>query len=207
VSRRRRSRRWVAEHAADPYVRRARETGERSRAVFKLEALDRREGLLQPGMRVVDLGAAPGGWSAYAARRVGPRGRVVAVDRLPMEPVPGVVFVQGDFAEADTLERVLAALQGEPVDLVLSDMAPNLSGVASVDQPRAMALAELALELAEQVLRPGGGLVVKVFHGEGLDAFVARVRQRFARVRLRKPPASRARSREAYLVAGNHRMV
>jgi len=188
-------------------VRRARAEGERSRAAFKLQELDRREGLLRPGMRVVDLGAAPGGWSAYAARRVGPQGLVVAVDRLPMEPVPGVAFVQGDFAEADTLERLLEALEGEPVDLVLSDMAPNLTGVAAIDQPRAMALAELALDLAERVLRPGGGLVVKVFQGEGLDAFVGQARARFGRVRLRKPPASRARSRELYLVAGNHRMV
>ncbi len=205
--RRRRTRRWAAAHAADPYVRRARAEGERSRAAFKLEALDRQEGLLRPGMRVVDLGAAPGSWSAYAARRVGPRGRVVALDRLPMEPIPGVTFVQGDFEDPEVLDRLLHVLGQEPVDLVLSDMAPNLSGVVAVDQPRAMALAELALDLAGRVLRPGGALVVKVFQGEGLDGFVREARGRFGRVRLRKPPASRARSRELYLVAGNHRIV
>ena len=186
-------------------MRRAREEGYRSRAAYKLLELDRRHRLLRPGMTVVDLGAAPGGWSQVAARRAGPRGRVVALDLLPMEPVPGVTFIQGDFREEGPLQALLEAVGGgRAVDLVLSDMAPNLSGLRAVDQPRAMHLAELALDLARQVLRPGGALLVKAFQGEGLDAYRDELRSCFRKVIHAKPEASRAASRELYLLALNY---
>lgn len=193
--------RWLERQGRDPYVARARVEGWRSRAVFKLQEMDRRFGLLRAGMGVVDLGAAPGGWSQYAAARVGSRGGVVAGDLLPMDPIPGVAFVQADFATDEGLDAVRSALGGRRVDLVLSDMAPNLSGMRSVDQPRAMMLAELALELAGEVAAPGAGLVVKVFEGAGVDAFVGACRARFRRLRRFKPRASRPESREWYLVA------
>jgi len=199
------SRRWLERQARDRYVRRAREEGYRSRAAYKLLELDRRHRLLRPGMTVVDLGAAPGGWSQVAARRAGPRGRVVALDLLPMEPVPGVTFIQGDFREEGPLQALLEAVGGgRAVDLVLSDMAPNLSGLRAVDQPRAMHLAELALDLARQVLRPGGALLVKAFQGEGLDAYRDELRSCFRKVIHAKPEASRAASRELYLLALNY---
>src|SRR5690606_28845787 len=163
------SSRWKQRQARDPYVRQAQAGGWRSRAVFKLEELDRKERLLAPGRVVVDLGAAPGAWSQYAVGRVGPRGRVVAVDLLEMMPLPQVSFIQGDFRDEATLEAIRQALAGAPVDLVLSDMAPNMSGMRAVDQPRSMYLAELALALAEEVLKPGGALVVKLFQGEGFQ--------------------------------------
>ena len=195
------SRRWLQEHRRDPFVQRARAEGLRSRAAFKLADLDRRYGLLKPGSRVVDLGAAPGGWSQWAAERVGKRGRVVAVDLLSMAPIEGVTFLQGDFREEGVRASVVAALGGERADLLLSDMAPNLSGVAAIDQARAIALAELALELADTCLARGGALLVKVFQGEGLDGFVRDVRTRFATLERRKPEASRSRSRELYVLA------
>jgi 23S rRNA (uridine2552-2'-O)-methyltransferase len=195
------------EHVADPYVQRAQQEGWRSRAVFKLKEIQDKDRVLRPGMTVVDLGAAPGAWAQYAARIVGSHGRVVALDLLPMDPLPGVQFIQGDFREQDALDALEQALAGTAVQLVLSDMAPNISGVASVDQPRAMHLAELALDFALQRLAEGGGAVIKVFQGEGSDALVAAARDRFETVRLRKPKASRDRSREFYLVAGNYRVM
>lgn len=198
------SNRWLSRQAADPYVKQARAHGYRARAAFKLIELDERERLFRNVRRVVDLGAAPGSWSQVAAERVGSGGRVVALDVLPMDGLPGVEFLQGDFRENDVLER-LEALVGERVDLVLSDMAPNISGIAAADQARSMDLAELALDFAEQWLEPNGRFVVKLFQGEGFDAFVKRARDGFSAVKLRKPAASRKESREIYLVAGSRR--
>ncbi|GIX31082.1 MAG: ribosomal RNA large subunit methyltransferase E [Porticoccaceae bacterium] len=205
MARSRSSARWLKEHQRDPYVQRSRAEGYRSRASYKLLELDRRDRLFAPGQRVVDLGAAPGGWTQVAVERVGPKGRVVALDLLPMAPVPGAVVLRGDFTEEAVFELLLAALEGEAVDLVLSDMAPNMSGVKAVDQPRALLLAELAADFARRTLRPGGALVVKVFQGEGFDALLRDLRRHFAAVATRKPEASRARSAELYLVARGFR--
>ena len=194
------SKRWLQEHHQDEYVLKARAEGYRSRAVFKLAEIQQKDRLLKPGQRVLDLGAAPGGWSEYAARLVGDGGKVYALDLLPIEPIAGVEFVQGDFTEQDTLDRLLALLGEDRFDLVLSDMAPNLSGMDSIDQPRAMYLAELALDLAQQYLKPGGGLVVKLFQGAGFDDLIGAMRRSFKQVRLRKPDASRSRSSEIYAV-------
>lgn len=201
------SSRWLQEHARDPYVKRARKEGFRSRAAFKLEEIQRVEKLLRPGMLIVDLGAAPGGWSQFAARTLAGRGEVFALDVLPMPSVPGVTFLQGDFREEATLAQLEAALAGRKVDLVLSDMAPNMSGIDSVDQPRAMYLAELAVDFATRHLRPGGDLLMKVFQGSGFEQLLGAVRRSFATVRMRKPEASRARSSEVYLLARSYRMV
>ncbi len=198
------SRRWLHEHFEDEYVKRAQAEGWRSRAVYKLLEINEKERLLRPGMTVIDLGAAPGGWSQMAADIVGPKGAVFALDILPMDPLPGVEVIQGDFTEEESLSRLLAALDGRPVDLVLSDMAPNISGMKTVDQPRAMYLCELALDLARKVLNEGGDLVVKVFQGEGSDAYMRDLRDTFRQVAVRKPKASRARSREVYAVARNY---
>jgi 23S rRNA (uridine2552-2'-O)-methyltransferase len=195
------SRRWLDRHFSDAYVKRARQEGYRSRSAYKLLEIQEKDGILAPGMRVVDLGAAPGGWSQVAADIVGAGGQVLALDILPMEPVPGVSFIQGDFREELSLAELRRALAGNPVDLVLSDMAPNVSGTSAVDQPRMMYLCELALDLASEVLKPGGVLVVKIFQGEGFDAYLTAVRDSFRRVVSRKPASSRARSRELYLVA------
>ncbi|HEX6929670.1 MAG TPA: 23S rRNA (uridine(2552)-2'-O)-methyltransferase RlmE [Gammaproteobacteria bacterium] len=196
------SSRWLGEHFADEYVKRAQAEGWRSRAVFKLEEIDAKDRLIRPGMTIVDLGAAPGGWSQYAAKKLGGRGRIIALDILDMEPVEGVEFLKGDFTEDEPLERLLAAAGGDAtIDLVMSDMAPNMSGMDAIDQPKGMYLAELALDLAEKVLKPGGALLVKVFQGEGFDACLGSLKARFSRVTVRKPKASRARSREVYLVA------
>lgn len=199
------SARWLREHFTDEYVKRAQKEGYRSRAVYKLLEIHEKDRLLRPGLTVVDLGAAPGGWSQLAAQLVGGRGAVIALDLLPMEPLPGVGFIQGDFRETAVLERLLEMLNGRPVDLVISDMAPNTSGVKAVDQPRGMYLAELALDFARQCLRPGGDLLVKVFQGEGFDAFLKNLRAAFTTVAPRKPKASRARSAERYLLARNYR--
>jgi 23S rRNA (uridine2552-2'-O)-methyltransferase len=199
--------RWLKEHFADPYVQRARAEGWRSRAVFKLEEIDRRERLLRPGRVVLDLGAAPGAWSQYARARVGSSGRVIASDILPMEPLPQVQFVQGDFREAAVLAQLLALTPAREVDVVLSDMAPNLSGVDVIDQPRAMYLAELALQLAGDVLKGGGDALIKVFQGAGFEDLVRAARQRFRKVKLVKPSASRSRSPEMYLLAMQFRLV
>jgi 23S rRNA (uridine2552-2'-O)-methyltransferase len=201
------SARWLAEHANDEFVKRAQREGWRSRAVFKLEEIQRRERLLRPGIRCVDLGAAPGSWSQYAARTIGGGSRIVATDILPMDSIPGVDFVQGDFRESAVLEQVLAALGADKVDLVLSDMAPNMAGIDAVDQPRSMHLAELALEFADRVLAPGGDVLVKLFQGAGFDQLIKDTRARYGRVLTKKPKASRTRSPEIYLLARQFRMV
>lgn len=201
------SQRWLKEHFTDPYVKRAQREGYRSRAIYKLLEIQEKDKLFKPGMVVVDLGAAPGGWSQLAASLVGSRGRVVAMDILPMEAIPGVEFLQGDFREANVLEELLQRLHGSVVDWVISDMAPNMSGFSGIDQPRVMYLAELALELCQQVLPAGGGLLIKLFQGEGYDAFLQTLRKRFTQVLIRKPPASKAKSPEIYLVAKGYRAV
>jgi 23S rRNA (uridine2552-2'-O)-methyltransferase len=195
-----RSRHWLEKHRADPYVRAATAGDWRSRAVFKLAQIDERDRLLKPGMTVVDLGAAPGGWSQYCVRSLNGRGRVIALDRLEMAPIPGVTFVHADFAEQDGLDALCEALAGDAADLVLSDMAPNLSGVAVVDQMGVMHLAELALDFCAEALKPGGDLLVKLFQGEGFDALLGDMRHRFECTVVRKPQASRAASREQYLL-------
>jgi 23S rRNA (uridine2552-2'-O)-methyltransferase len=195
------SHRWLKEHFDDEFVKRAQREGYRSRAVFKLEEIQRKDHILKPGMSVVDLGAAPGGWSQYALGLVGRKGRVVAMDILPMEPLPGVAFVQGDFREETVLEVLLNRLNGREIDLVMSDIAPNITGVDAVDQPRAMYLAELAVDFADRVLRPGGDLLVKLFQGEGFDPLLRDLRARYDKVVMRKPRASRPRSREVYALA------
>lgn len=192
--------RWLRRHFTDEYVKRARKEGKRSRAVYKLAELDERDRLFRPGMTVVDLGAAPGGWSQYARERVGPGGRVIALDILPMEPVAGVEVLQGDFTEQAVLDSLIERLGGQPVDLVIADMAPNISGIASADQGRSMLLAELALEFADKTLRPGGDFLVKTFQGAGFQEFHRAMQQRFAKLHVRKPKASRAESREVYLL-------
>jgi 23S rRNA (uridine2552-2'-O)-methyltransferase len=199
------SKAWLKEHRDDPYVQQAQREGYRSRACYKLLELQEKDALIRPGMCVVDLGSAPGGWSQVAAQLVGDRGRVVASDILPMDTLAGVEFIQGDFTEEAVFERILAALEAQPVDLVVSDMAPNMSGMSAVDQPRAMYLVELALDMARQVLRPGGSFVAKVFHGEGFDELFRDARDSFDKVLTRKPRASRPRSREVYLVARGFR--
>jgi len=201
------SERWLREHFSDPFVKRAQAEGWRSRAVFKLEQIDQRERLLKPGMLVLDLGAAPGAWSQYVRGRVGPSGRVVATDLLPMEPLQGVEFLQGDFREQTVLQQLKQALGGARVDLLLSDMAPNLSGMDAIDAPRGMYLAELALDMAQDVLKPGASALIKVLQGAGFEQLVALARTRFGRVRCLKPEASRSRSAETYLLASGMRMV
>jgi 23S rRNA (uridine2552-2'-O)-methyltransferase len=201
------SARWLAEHANDEYVKRALKEGWRSRAVYKLEEIQQRERLLRPGIRCVDLGAAPGSWSQYAARLLGGNGRIVATDILPMEAIPGVDFVLGDFREPAVLDEVLLRVGADKVDLVLSDMAPNMAGIDAVDQPRSMHLAELAFEFADRVLVPGGDLLVKLFQGEGFDQIIRTARSAFGRVVTKKPKASRTRSAEIYLLARQFRMV
>jgi 23S rRNA (uridine2552-2'-O)-methyltransferase len=194
------------EHERDPYVRKARQSNFRSRAAFKLEQLDRRDKLLRPGQMVVDLGAAPGSWSQYAARRVGPEGRVIAVDILPMEPVRNVRFIEGDFTDEAVFRRCLAALEGRRADLVISDLAPNLTGIRATDQARSMQLAELALDFACRSLCAGGSLLIKVFEGAGTDAYRREVARRFEHVAVRKPPASRGASREIYVLARGYKV-
>lgn len=200
------SQRWIDEHENDEFVQRARRLGYRSRARFKLEEIDQKDRLLVPGQRVVDLGAAPGGWAQYAVEKVGPKGVVIGLDILPMEPVPGAVILQADFTE----DEGLAALQEVPgieagVDLVLSDMAPNISGIDVSDQAKSMYLAELALDFAFKQLKSGGNFLAKVFQGAGFDEFLAELRTNFTTVVSRKPKASRSRSREMYLLAKGYR--
>ena len=201
------SQRWLARNAKDKYVKRARQEGARSRAIYKLEEIDRRDRLLHPGMTVVDLGAAPGGWSQYVKSRVGDSGRVLALDILPMEPIVGVEFIEGDFTEPPVLDLLVRRLQGKPVDLVISDMAPNMTGVASVDQARSMNLAELALEFSDKSLKPGGSLLIKTFQGAGFNEFYAQLRRRFEKLATRKPSASRSESKEIYLLGRGFRGV
>lgn len=197
----------MQEHVSDPYVRKAQAEGMRSRAAYKLQQLAERDNLFKPGMVVVDLGSAPGGWSQVAGRLVGSEGRVIGVDLLEMLPVPGVRFVQGDFGDDLVLAEVEKLLDGRPVDLVLSDMAPNMSGVASVDQARSIGLAELALDFSINHLKPQGNFLVKVFQGSGFEQLVADIRRCFVQVMIRKPEASRSRSNEVYLVAKSLKVV
>ena len=198
---------WLQEHFSDPHVQRARSEGWRSRAIFKLEEIDRKEKLLKPGQVCLDLGAAPGAWSQYARRQVGHPGRVIATDMLEMPPVAGVEFVRGDFREPEVFEAVLSLCKERAVDVLLSDMAPNLSGVDVIDQPRSMHLAELALEFAGRVLKPQGCALIKVFQGAGFEELVRGARVQFAKVKLLKPQASRSRSPELYLLAKAFVMV
>jgi 23S rRNA (uridine2552-2'-O)-methyltransferase len=194
------SKAWMREHVTDPYVKRAHVEGYRSRAAYKLQQIAERDKLLGPGMTVVDLGAAPGGWTQVAAKAVGPTGRVIAVDILEMAQVPGVTVIRGDFQDEATLHAVERALEGRPVDLVISDMAPNLSGIPSVDQARAAGLVELALEFGLTHLKPQGNFLVKTFQGAGYGELVATLRRSFVQLLTRKPDASRSRSNEVYLV-------
>lgn len=194
---------WLKEHVNDHYVHRAKAEGWRSRAAFKLMEIDEKDHLIRPGDVVVDLGATPGGWSQYAAKRVGERGRVFALDILEMHAIPGVDFIQGDFHEESVLREFEALLDGRPVGLVMSDMAPNISGISSMDQARGMALAELALEFARDHLKPDGAFLVKVFQGSDFEAYMKAMRETFKTVVSRKPKASRDRSAEIYL-QGRH---
>ena len=197
---------WFDRQQRDPFVQRARKEGWRSRAVYKLEQIDQKERLLRPDMVCVDLGSAPGGWSQYVTTKLNGRARIVAIDLLAMDSLPDVEFIQGDFRDEAVLEHMLEVIGDGGVDLVMSDMAPNISGTKAVDQPRSMYLVELALDMARRVLKQGGSFVCKVFQGEGFDALVADARRSFERVRVMKPKASRAGSREVYLVARNYRL-
>lgn len=205
MKRTRTSKAWMMEHVNDAYVQRAKAEGFRSRAAFKLTEIDDRDHLLRPGMTVVDLGAAPGSWSQVAVKRCGPKGRVFALDLLPVEPIVGVEFIQGDFLEDVVLETLEARLDGAPVDVVLSDMAPNMSGIELTDQARSVNLAELALDFAGRHLRPGGSFLVKVFQGPGFMAFRAEAARHFRSLQVRKPKASRDRSAEVYLLGLDRR--
>ncbi|MCL1088303.1 23S rRNA (uridine(2552)-2'-O)-methyltransferase RlmE [Shewanella profunda] len=200
------SNRWMLEHFDDHYVKLAQKRGLRSRAAFKLEELQQKDQLIRPSMTVVDLGAAPGGWSQVAVKLVGDKGKVIACDILPMDPIVGVDFLQGDFREDKVLQALLTRVGEDKVDVVLSDMAPNMSGSDGVDQPRAMYLVELALDMCHQVLAPNGSFAVKVFQGEGFDEYMKAVKEAFKVVKTRKPDSSRARSREVYLVATGYKL-
>jgi len=195
------SKSWLKEHFDDEYVRRSQQDGYRSRAIYKLIEIDRKDRLIKPGMTIIDLGAAPGGWSEYCVKKIGKKGTMIALDILPMEPIDGVSIIEGDFREDAVFEQLMAVMAEKKADLVISDMAPNISGMGSVDMPRAYYLAELALDLARQVLKPGGGLLVKLFQGEGFEAYNRDLKAGFSRVVMRKPKASRPRSREIYALA------
>jgi 23S rRNA (uridine2552-2'-O)-methyltransferase len=199
------SHQWLQEHVNDPYVKQAQKDGYRSRASYKLIQLNEKDKLIRPGMLIVDLGCAPGGWSQVAAGLVGEKGRVVATDILPMDPLENVDFIQGDFTAESVLNRILQVLEGAHPDLILSDIAPNITGIDSADQASSMYLVELALDFARQALKPRGNFVAKVFQGAGSDAFLKDVRSSFEKVSVRKPAASRPRSREVYVVAGGFR--
>ncbi|QTH64881.1 23S rRNA (uridine(2552)-2'-O)-methyltransferase RlmE [Psychrosphaera ytuae] len=200
------SKRWLEEHVNDKYVKEANKRGLRSRAYFKIEELQKKDKLMQPGDTVVDLGAAPGGWSQYASELIGDNGTLIACDILPMDPIVGVDFLQGDFREGSVLNALLDRIGGNTVDLVMSDMAPNLSGNDAIDQAGSMYLVELALDMCHQVLGKNGKFAVKVFQGEGFDQFVKDVRNAFTTVKVRKPDSSRARSREVYIVATGYKL-
>jgi len=198
--------RWLKEHFDDKYVQEAQKRGYRSRAIFKIEEIQKKDKLLKPGMTVVDLGAAPGGWSQYAAEVVGDEGQVIACDILSMDSLPGVSFLQGDFREEAVLSALLERIQPDMVDVVLSDMAPNMSGNLASDQPRAMYLVELALDMCRQVLAPNGSFAVKVFQNKVFDDYLAEIRNMFKVVKIRKPDSSRDRSREVYIVATGYKL-
>lgn len=195
----------MQEHLSDYYVKQAKREGYPSRAAYKLLEIQEKDKLIAPGMRIIDLGAAPGGWSVVAMELLGGKGEVIALDCLPMTPPTGVHFIQGDFTENTALEALMAHLNNRSVDLVLSDMAPNITGLKSVDQPKSMYLAELAIDFSQQVLRPGGKFLIKLFQGEGVDAYIAGLRKLFAKVKVRKPKASRSRSPEIYVLAQGFR--
>ena len=199
------SQQWLQEHNNDYYVKRAQEDGYRSRASYKLLEINKKDRLFKPSSVVVDLGSSPGGWSQVAAKLVGSKGKVIASDILQMDSIAGVDFILGDFTDPDILQKILDLLEKDVVDLVISDMAPNMSGMASIDQPGAMYLVELALDMARQVLKPNGNFVAKVFQGDGFDAYLKDLKTSFTKVNIRKPKASRARSREVYLVAKGFR--
>ena len=199
------SQNWLREHFNDPYVKMAQKDGYRSRASYKLLEIQEKDRILRPGNTVIDLGAAPGGWSQVTSRVLGDKGRLIASDILEMDSIPDVTFIQGDFTEELVLAQILEAVGNHPVDLVISDMAPNMSGVKLADQARAMYLCELALDLAGQVLRPGGDFLIKIFQGEGFDVYHKQVRTMFDKVQMRKPLSSRDRSREQYLLARGFR--
>ncbi|KQZ66124.1 MULTISPECIES: 23S rRNA (uridine(2552)-2'-O)-methyltransferase RlmE [unclassified Lysobacter] len=199
------SQRWLKEHFSDPFVKKAKAEGLRSRAAYKLEELVERDRLLKPGMVVVDLGAAPGGWSQWVRQALGAKGRVIALDILEMPSLAGVEFLHGDFREDAVLSQLEASLGGQAVDLVLSDMAPNMSGVDAVDLPRAMHLSELAMDFADRHLRVDGAFLIKLFQGVGFDDYVRELRRRYAKVSIRKPAASRKRSTEVYALAQGKR--
>ncbi len=206
MSRSKSSNNWLKEHFDDPYVLKAQQQGYRCRAVYKLEEINEKDQILKAGMTVVDLGSAPGGWSQWVAHKLDGNGRVVSSDILPMDPLPGVDFIQGDFREQRVLDAILAKMGGSRADLVLSDMAPNMSGVDSIDQPSSMYLAELALELVDRVANPNASFLVKVFQGSGFDAYLKEVRNRFLSVKTRKPKASRPRSREVYILGAGYQV-
>ena len=195
------SSRWLQEHVNDPYVKQAQKDGYRSRSSYKLIELNQKDRLIRPGMLVMDLGSAPGGWSQVAAALVGDKGRVLATDILPMDPLVNVDFIQGDFREEAVLNQILEQLHGQKPDLVMSDMLPNISGISSADQAGAIYLLERALDMVRRVLKPGGSFVAKLFQGVGSDAYLKELRTAFEKVSIRKPAASRSRSREVYVVA------
>ena len=195
------SKSWLKEHFDDEYVRRSQQDGYRSRAIYKLIEIDKKDRLVKPGMTIIDLGAAPGGWSEYCVKKLGKKGSMIALDILPMEPIDDVTIIEGDFREDAVFDELMAVLNSDKADLVISDMAPNISGMGSVDMPRAYYLCDLALELARQVLKPGGGLLVKLFQGEGFEVYNKELKASFSKVIMRKPKASRPRSREIYALA------
>ena len=192
---------WIKEHLADPFVKQAQAEGFRSRAVYKLLEIQQRNRLFKPGMTVIDLGSAPGSWSQLVVKLIKPQGKVFALDILPMEPIPGVTFIQGDFTEQSVIDDLFNQLAGVRVDWVISDMAPNMSGNKSIDMPRAIYLGELALDLCDKTLSLGGGFLIKMFQGVGFEAFLAEVKQKFKKVSIKKPKASREKSREVYILA------
>ena len=206
MSRTKSSKRWLQEHFDDVYVKRAQAEGYRSRAVYKLKEVDEKESLLKPGMTVVDLGAAPGGWTQYVTQRLQGHGRIIALDILPMDSLPDVDVILGDFREEEVLQKLMDLIPERGVDLLLSDMAPNMSGTTAIDIPRAMYLVELAFDFAEKMLKPGGSMLIKVFHGSGFDDLVKQARASFDKVVIRKPLASRARSKETYLLAKGYNL-
>lgn len=206
MSRSKSSKQWLQAHFSDYYVKKSQAEGYRSRAVYKLQEIDEKEQLLKPGITVVDLGAAPGGWVQYASKKLQGKGSIIAMDILPMDPLPGVTFIQGDFTEDAVFEALLARIPERGVDLLLSDMAPNMSGMPSVDIPRAMGLAELALDFAQHILKPNGTLLMKVFQGTGFNELLLAARANFQKVSIRKPQASRPQSREMYLLAKEYQL-
>jgi len=200
------SKRWLEEHFDDQFVKKAQSEGFRSRAAYKLKEIDEKETLIKPGMTVVDLGASPGGWSQYVTEKLQGKGTIFALDILPMDTLPDVTFILGDFTEESVFQQLMDQLPHDKVDLILSDMAPNMSGNAAIDIPRAMYLAELAFDFAEKMLKPGGTLFIKLFHGAGFDELVKTARSQFKKVVIRKPSASRSRSRETYMLAKGYNL-